>query len=239
MTVPKLIRPDTALFLDFDGTLAPIQDDPETVEMVDGLAQILMTLSGRLDGALAVISGRGAADLSTRVDTALWRIGTHGLEVCPPGTAAPEPESAPADLIHALDRLVELTPGAWLETKGEVLALHYRQVPHAGISLFELMQDLVAGYAGYTAQHGKMVIEAKPKRANKGRALEAAMQQPPFAGRVPLMIGDDSTDEDAMRAALELGGSAVKVGNEASAAPWRLADPAAVARWLADAIESE
>ena len=240
MTVPKLIRPDTALFLDFDGTLAPIQDDPDTVEMVEGLAPVLMTLAGRLDGALAVVSGRGAADLSTRVDTALWRIGTHGLEVCPPGTAAPpEPDTAPADLIHALNRLIDLTPGAWLESKGEVLALHYRQVPHAGISLFELMQDLIAGYAGYTVQHGKMVIEAKPTSANKGRALEAAMQHAPFAGRVPLMIGDDTTDEDAMRAALDLGGSAVKVGTEASTAPWRLADPAAVARWLADAIESE
>lgn len=239
MTEPPALSPNTALFLDFDGTLAPIQDDPDTVTMVAGLAPLLPRLAERLDGALAVISGRGAADLSQRVQTSLWRIGAHGLQVCPPGEAAPEPVGAPAQLVNALERLVELTPGTRLERKGEVLALHYRQVPQAGTALAEMVAEIASGHDGYSVQHGKMVIEAKPERANKGRALEAAMQHAPFAGRVPLMIGDDATDEDAIRAALKLGGQAIKVGDGASAAPWRLQDPPAVARWLRDAMEGE
>ena len=77
-----------------------------------------------------------------------------------------------------------------------------------------------------------MVVEVKPATAHKGEALRRLSGMPPFAGRRPLMLGDDTTDEDAFAAAAALGGLAVKVGPGASAARLRAADPAAVRAWL-------
>jgi trehalose 6-phosphate phosphatase len=81
-----------------------------------------------------------------------------------------------------------------------------------------------------------MVFEAKPSHAHKGRALARMMQQPPFLGRVPVMVGDDTTDEDAMRVAMDLGGWAVKVGPGASAAEYGLSGPEEVWTWLQAAV---
>ena len=78
-----------------------------------------------------------------------------------------------------------------------------------------------------------MVVEVKPASAHKGTALRALMTRAPFAGRRPVMLGDDTTDEDAIAAALALGGVAVKVGAGPSAAPLRAPDPAAVRAWIA------
>ena len=78
-----------------------------------------------------------------------------------------------------------------------------------------------------------MVVEVKPAGAHKGTALRRLMGVPPFAGRRPVMLGDDTTDEDAMHAALELGGTAVKVGLGESVAPRRAQDPEGVRDWVA------
>ena len=78
-----------------------------------------------------------------------------------------------------------------------------------------------------------MVVEVKPAAAHKGAALRALAARPPFAGRRPVMLGDDATDEDAIAAAQALGGIGVKVGPGASAATLRAPDPAAVRAWLA------
>jgi trehalose 6-phosphate phosphatase len=78
-----------------------------------------------------------------------------------------------------------------------------------------------------------MVVEVKPETAHKGRALGALVARPPFAGRRPVMLGDDATDEDAIAAAQALGGIGVKVGPGASAAALHAPDPAAVRAWLA------
>jgi trehalose 6-phosphate phosphatase len=78
-----------------------------------------------------------------------------------------------------------------------------------------------------------MVVEVKPASAHKGTALRRLMTQPPFIGRRPVMLGDDTTDEDAMEAVLDMGGLAVKIGPGSSAALLRSPDPAAVRAWLA------
>ena len=90
-----------ALFLDFDGTLAPIQDDADTVRLPDGLADSLARLQDYLGGAIIIISGRDIRDLSSRVPGSLWRAGGHGLEICAPG-------EAPAPLVE--DELVVVAP---------------------------------------------------------------------------------------------------------------------------------
>ncbi|MEO0786260.1 MAG: trehalose-phosphatase [Pseudomonadota bacterium] len=235
-TLPMLSR-EHALFLDFDGTLAPIQDDPETVALPRGGDDLLLRLAEWLDGALTVISGRDVRDLSARVPLGLLRAGGHGLEICAPGEApAPAPPPAPEGLADELAKAVGAHPGARLEDKGSVFAVHYRAAPHHGPSLHGALAEVAQTIPDYSLQSGKMVFELKPSGANKGKALERIMGLDPFAGRVPVMVGDDTTDEDAMGVAMTLGGFAIKVGAGESLARHRLAEPSAVFAWLEECL---
>ena len=224
---------DCALFLDFDGTLAPLQDDPDTVALPSGGANLLDDLSAALGGALVLISGRDIRDLTVRTPISVLRAGGHGLEVCSPGeTPAPDGEKIDPVTRDKFESLVAAHAGVRIEDKGPVLAVHFRQNPMAEADLLKALQALAEDLPDYKAQHGKMVIELKPIRANKGIALASILQSPPFAGRTPIMVGDDTTDEDAMRVATDLGGFGVKVGEGESCAKFRLRDPDAVWDWL-------
>ena len=239
MTIPTLaslcLQADDALFLDFDGTLAEIGDDPAAIHLPAATAARLCSLCTRLGGALAILSGRDLRDLSRRTPRAVWRLGGHGLETAAPGADPPAmPPVAPPALLAALAPLRSVR-GVRVEDKGPVQAIHYRAAPHRAERCIRVARAAAAALPDHVAQPGKMVVEVKPRRANKGAALSAAMERAPFAGRRPIMIGDDATDEDAMAAALALGGIAVKVGHGETQATMRAADPAAVRRWLAQA----
>ncbi|MEM9170193.1 MAG: trehalose-phosphatase [Pseudomonadota bacterium] len=235
-TAPPPITDDCALFVDFDGTLAGLQDDPDTVDLPPGGARVLERLAARLAGALAVVSGRGLNDLAKRTPEGLWRVGGHGVSGAPPGAGPGDPQAAaPAALKDALEAIAAGAPGARVEAKGPVLALHYRAAPTAGPALFEAVRAVTGAYDGYRAQHGKMVIEAKPVGADKGAALRALAETPPFAGRTPVAIGDDVTDEDMMAAAAKAGGWGVKVGAGTTCARYRVDGPTSVWRWLEEA----
>ena len=229
----SLDRASHALFLDFDGTLTDLQDDPDRVWLPEGGARTLERLAASLGGALAIVSGRDMRDLDRRVPGSLWRAGGHGSTTCAPGQrpAAYAP-SAPDALYHAVYQAMAAVDGARLETKGPILTVHYRAVPEAGAKLGERLQAIVASYPGYSLQAGKMVFEAKPRGASKARAIARLMAMPPFAGRRPVMVGDDVTDEDGMREALALGGHAIKVGDGSSVASLRLKGPKQVWEWL-------
>jgi trehalose 6-phosphate phosphatase len=221
-----------ALFLDFDGTLAELGPDPDRIELAPGTAEAVERLAARLGGAVLILSGRDLRDLARRTPAAVWRAGGHGLEVLAPGAepgAAPPP---PDEAVLAPLRAAARTPGVRLELKGPVAALHYRVAPEASTRCHAAAREAAAAAPGLVMQAGKMVVEVKPDTAHKGRALRRMAGRPPFAGRRPLVFGDDTTDEDAIAAAQDLGGLGVKVGAGDSVARLRAADPAAVRAWL-------
>ncbi|WP_207620616.1 trehalose-phosphatase, partial [Oharaeibacter diazotrophicus] len=128
--------------------------------------------------------------------------------------------------------------GVLVEDKGGSIALHYRDVPARGAATVAFARRLVGADPDLAALAGKMVVEIKPKAASKAAAVHRFMGAAPFAGRRPVFVGDDVTDEDGMRAALAAGGRAVKVGPGVTVAGARLPDPAAVLAWL-DRLLSE
>jgi trehalose 6-phosphate phosphatase len=159
--------------------------------------------------------------------------GLHGAELrTDPREAAPPQLTTLDGAAQWLAARLEDEPGLWLEDKGAALALHYREVPQRREQAQRLLREAVRGLE-LEIIPGKDVFEARPRGVNKGVALHALMRQAPFAGRRPVYVGDDSTDEDGIAAAQALGGLGVKVGEGASLARARLAGPPAVRAWLA------
>jgi len=214
-----------ALFLDFDGTLVGFQDDPELVKLQDEETASLIAINKVLNGALAIISGRDLRDLSKRVPTEFWRLGNHGLYIAPPHEAPAErfasfPDGLDEEVTAAIDHVKDV----WLETKGPIFAVHHRANPHAGSDIERALTPIIAAMDDYMLQVGNNVIEIKPRQANKGSALTQQMHRMPFKGRLPVMIGDDTTDEDGFLAAQALGGYGIKMGYGETSARYRIAD---------------
>ena len=184
-------------------------------------------------GHLRAYLSRDLRDLAARTPSGVWRLGGHGLETLPPhARPGPSPPPPPEALLAPL-RKAALLPGVRLELKGPVAALHYRAAPDAGPACLLAAETAARLAPGHVAQAGKMVVEVKPASAHKGTALRRLMILPPFAGRRPIMLGDGTTDEDALAEALALGGLAIKVGPGPSAARLRSPDPASVRAWIA------
>lgn len=234
---PPRFTQSHALFLDFDGTLAPISADPDEVFLSEHADALLRRASDYLSGAVAIISGRDLRDLAKRAPTSLFRIGGHGLETAAPGEAPdPSPPPAPRDLDVKLAEIADSIDGVRLERKGPIFALHFRAAPEAESVLRAKLDCLTPIFHDYRLQSGKMIFELKPAQANKGTALANAMAGPPFAGRAPIMVGDDTTDEDGFKAAAESGGFGVKVGDGPSIAAHRLADVDGTIRWVEESL---
>jgi trehalose 6-phosphate phosphatase len=226
-----------ALFLDLDGTLIDIARRPELARPPEAMAALLKRLAEKLGGALAILSGRAIADVDKL--TAPLRLpaaGVHGAERRrdPDGAVVATTPPIPADLLDEARRVAGARSGLIVEAKTYAIAMHYREAPEAAADLEPALRALVARRSNdYVLREGRRVFEIAPRAASKGAALEDFMRAPPFAGRRPIMIGDDATDESAMAAARRLGGEGWKVaGEHFPAADADFTNPAQVFSWL-------
>lgn len=224
-----------AAFIDFDGTLVTLAARPDAVVVPKTLAANLAALATRLDGALALVTGRPIEAVDGFL--AQYRLavaGGHGTERRrADGTAIPPDPAlatAAARIGARLRPLAEREPRLVLETKPASVALHFREAPELEPVCRVAVDEALKAEPLFTVVAGKMVFEARPARIDKGSAVEVFLTEPPFAGRAPLFIGDDRTDEDGFAVAQARGGLGIKVGPGPTAAHYRLADPAAVHR---------
>ncbi len=240
MTLRGRFIPDQelALFLDVDGTLLEIAATPDAVRVPAALRNTLELAAQREQGALALISGRTLTSLDELfAPTAFPAAGQHGLER---RNFAGDVWRAPVNqevLDVARARLQELQAahsGLLLEDKHSALALHYRHAPALAAMLYDEVSFLQQQLAPHLQlKPGKCVLELLPSGYSKRTAIEAFMREPPFAGRIPVFVGDDVTDEDGFAAVNDLGGYSIRVGeSNSTAARYIFSNVSAVIHWL-------
>lgn len=232
---PPLPRDPLSVFLDLDGVLAPLAPTPDAVVPEAERSRIVRELIARMDGRVAIISGRTLEEIDRITDgEAQAASGIHGLEWrLEPGAAVRAPaDAAIQGVVEALYAFAAEHPGVLVEDKGMSAGLHYRQAPHVEKEARALAQRLCAE-TGLELQPGALVLELKTPGSNKGLALERFMGHAPFDAGRPIMIGDDLTDEYGFEAAVRQGGFGILVGPERrTSARYRLDDVDQVLQWL-------
>lgn len=239
---PLCLAGRTALFLDFDGTLVEIADRPDEVIVPDTVPRLIETLARRLEGRLALVSGRSLAVLETLLGPMeVAMAGSHGGEFRPAGVATAHSLAAPLpdDVVKHLSGFAEANGGLLVEPKPFSVAVHYRRHPNV-LERLLTCAEAIASRRGLEVKHGKQVVELVMPGSDKGTAIACFMKRAEFAGTTPLFVGDDVTDEDAFHAVARFGGTGVLVGAmRPTAAHWRLDDVAAVHAWLAAALQGK
>ncbi|HEY0124565.1 MAG TPA: trehalose-phosphatase [Rhizobium sp.] len=216
LTALSLYPQGWALFLDIDGTLLDLAETPEAIVVPPSLPYALHALSRKLDGALALVTGRSVTFVDPLFAPFHFPVaGLHGAERRDAAGRLRRALIPPAfqEMKRTIAREAIAWPGALVEDKGAAVAVHYRQAPEREADIAEAMQRyLQEAGPDWTLQHGKSVIEICPAYASKGHAVEAFLDEEPFIGRKPLAIGDDVTDETMFAVANRLGGQSVRVG---------------------------
>ncbi|MDB5881830.1 MAG: trehalose-phosphatase [Ramlibacter sp.] len=241
MNFVDFLCPSCALFLDFDGTLVDLAPQPEAVVVPKGLVATLEALSQYLGGALALISGRPIEQIDAFMKPLQLPVaGVHGTERRRADGDMTLLSTHPLQAVEqAALALVAQHPQLRVEHKRGSVAVHYRQAPELECLCLRAMEAAVEDSPGLTLLRGKMVVEAKPGGANKGHAIEAFMQEAPFAGRQPVFVGDDFTDEAGFATVQRLQGLGIKVGEGPTVAQQRLASPGALRELLQTAVASK
>lgn len=234
---------DWALFLDIDGTLLDLAPEPQAVQVPPGLVARIRALALGLDGALALVSGRPLSDIDRFFPAGFDAAGTHGAQWRLGGTETapgPEIEAALAEITTLLREGTDALPGVLLERKPHAIALHYRLAPEHSAQVRSLAGRAAQALGpAFRLQEGKQVVELLPAQAGKGAAIGRFMGRPPYAGRTPVFVGDDRTDEDGFALVNALAGLSIRVGDGGQTqARFRLHSPTAVRDWLAGLVAS-
>lgn len=240
LPAPKPLRlGETALFLDLDGTLAPIVGRPQDVRPDPRRTTLLERLNHALDGRLAVISGRTLADVDRILEGRVKAVAAvHGLvrrDV--DGTVTESaPHPALAEVARRCREFASRDPGLIVEEKGLSVTLHYRLARGEAQAARRLAETLAAE-TGLFLQHGDMVEELRTPGPTKGDSVESFLTCPPFAGARPVFVGDDITDEHGFEAVQSVGGMGVLVGpGRPTAARFRLLGVEEALAWLEAAL---
>jgi len=229
------------VFLDYDGVLTPIVERPEDATLSPDAREALERLAGRVP--VAVISGRDLEDVREMVGVeGIVFAGSHGFDIAGPEGLV---EQRAVEALPRLDdaeralRQLERVPGARIERKRFTVAVHYRQVDEDQVPEVEVeVERVAADVGGLRVTGGKKVLELRPDVPwDKGRALLRLLEVLGLDGDdvVPIFIGDDVTDEDALRALPERGIGIVVRGEEddrATSASYALADAGEVIAFL-------
>jgi trehalose 6-phosphate phosphatase len=241
---PDLEGDDWALFLDIDGTLLDYAEHPEAVVVSDELRALLGALEKKFGGAVAFVTGRPVAMVDRLFAPLLLpAAGVFGLEhrLRPDGPV--ELTGAPADLDALADELEAEFAGesVFIERKGAVLGVHARTARHILARATELVERALARLpAGYRLLHGNIGFELMPLDAVKGGAIRRFMTEKPFAGRRPVFLGDDTSDEHGFEAVNELGGRSIRVRpNGPTAASHALPGVADTILWLERQLDAK
>ena len=221
---------------DYDGVLARLRDDPAAAVPEAGVAEALGRLAAVQGVTVALVSGRGVADLqSTSGLSGPFRwVGSHGEEFDGPLTG--ELADRRDAVTEQLAPLVARVPGARLEVKPASVAVHVRQVADRAAAAALLDDARHAVDSSLTMKPGKDVLEVAVTDADKGTALRRLVDE--LGAAAAMYLGDDVTDEDGFRA-LGPDGVTVKVGEGPTDARYRVADTAgalALLRRLGDLL---
>lgn len=235
-----------ALFLDYDGTLSEIVPNPSDAKLSEGMRKVLEKLAGKIP--VTVLSGRDRADVQKLADIqeAIYA-GSHGFDITGPNNLRMQHEGGQnaqqplSEATENLNRRLDAIEGAWVERKKYAIAVHYRQVPDSQVGSVEaIVREELDKHPTLKKGGGKKILELKPNIDwHKGRALEWLLDTLPLGNKkevLAIFIGDDLTDEDALKAVEERGnkGIGILVGEhgESSAATYWLKDVSAVQHWL-------
>ncbi len=239
------------VFLDYDGTLTAIVDNPDDALMDGATRRVLAELASRCP--VAVVSGRDLDDVREKVGVdGIYYAGSHGFDILEPGGRRhrrgteyrPALERAGA----SLERAIGDVRGARVEAKAFALAVHFRQVedPAAERRVADIVDEVASREPELKKTGGKKIFELRPAmRWDKGRAIRWILDTLRLPGdRVPVYVGDDMTDEDAFRALGEDGLGIVVEGetDRDTAADYSLPGPEEVRSFLellVDAVREE
>jgi len=225
---------------DYDGTLAPIVEDPSEARPHREALVAVQSLAALGQTHVAVISGRSLRDLAelTGAPPEVHLVGSHGSEFDPDfAKTLSAGQSELRDRVASqLAEIAARSPGLLVEEKPASIAFHYRNAAETDAdSALEAVFHGPGSLDGVHTRHGKKVVELAVVETNKGSALDTLRRR--VGASATVFFGDDKTDEDAF-ATLRGPDVGIKVGDGESCAEFRVSDPMEVAQVLARLSES-
>ncbi|KAH7578044.1 hypothetical protein JRO89_XS01G0333300 [Xanthoceras sorbifolium] len=203
------------LFLDYDGTLSPIVNDPNRAFMSDAMRSAVREAASLFP--TAIVSGRSIDKVNdfVKLENVVYA-GSHGMDISTPSASLKHQDeghqiqSVDEQIIEVLEKKIKPIKGAMVEDNRFCVSVHYRRVNQEDVdTLKEMVHSTVKAYPNFRISGGKMVMEIRPSiNWNKGRALEYLLDTFGFNSSsdfLPLYIGDDKTDEDAFEVIQGLG----------------------------------